>query len=83
MGGWNHRILATEYSNGLGHTELYFQIHEVYYDDQGLPYTHTINPIPVAAESMEELNWVLGEMQKATQKPILWAGEKFPQEYKS
>ena len=28
--GWNHRILAHEYKG-----EVYLQIHEVYYDEEG------------------------------------------------
>lgn len=71
---WNHRILAHEIKG-----EIYFQLHEVLYNDD-IPYTYTVNPITVGSESLKGIKWTLNKMKEAVKKPILWAGEKFPNE---
>lgn len=73
---WNHRLLASE-SNG----ELFFSIHEVYYDKNGSPEGYTKNPIYVGAENVDGVKWVLSKMMKCLQKPILWSGDRWPEEY--
>jgi len=73
---WNHRILAHE-NNG----EVYFQLHEVYYKNE-LPNGYTSNPITVGSETLKGIKCTLNKMQEAVKKPILWAGEKFPNECK-
>ena len=73
---WNHRILAHE-NNG----EVYFQLHEVYYKEE-IPDGYTANPITVGSETLKGIKWTLNKMQEAVKKPILWAGEKFPNECK-
>ena len=74
--GWNHRILAHECKG-----EVYLQIHEVYYDEEGKPNSYT-EPIPVGSETVKGITWTLNKMLECRAKPILWAGEKFPKEYK-
>ncbi len=76
--GWNHRILAHEHKG-----EIYLQIHEVHYDADGNPKNYSINPVPVASESIKGITWTLYKMLKCRKKPILWAGDKFPNEYKN
>jgi len=73
---WNYRILAKEYND-----EVYFQIHEVYYDSNEKPNGYTENPISVGAETVDGIKWVLSKMAEAYEKPILWCGDKFPNEY--
>ena len=73
---WNHRILAHE-NNG----EVYFQLHEVYYKNE-VTDGYTANPITVGSETLKGIKWTLNKMQEAVEKPILWAGEKFPNECK-
>jgi len=73
---WNHRILAHEESSG----EVYFQLHEVYYK-KDKPIVHTVDPITVGGENLESIKFILNKMQEAIEKPILYAGEKFPNEY--
>lgn len=75
--GWNHRILAHKYDD-----EILFQIHEVYYDDEGKPRGYTENGIPVMSESIKGITWTLNKMLACRKKPILWAGDNFPNEYK-
>lgn len=76
MGKWNHRIMVSEHEG-----EPYFQIHEVYYNEKGVPVSHTKEPIGVCGDSIEEILWVLEKMGECTKKPVLWLGDKFPQEY--
>jgi len=72
---WNHRILAHKDGEGM-----YFQIHEVYYDDDGKPDGYTANGASVGAESIKGINWILDKMKKCANKPILLADD-FPNEY--
>ncbi len=75
--GWNHRIMAHEH-NG----EIYLQIHEVYYNENGIPDSYTVSPVPVGAENLKGITWTLNKMLECRNKPILWAGPKFPKECK-
>lgn len=72
---WNYRILAHE-NNG----EVYLQVHEVYYTNN-IPDGYTSDPITVGSETLEGIEWTLNRMQEAVKKPVLWAGERFPNEY--
>jgi hypothetical protein len=72
---WNHRILAHKYGD-----EMYFQIHEVYYDKDGKPDGYTANGVSVGAESLDGIKWVLNKMKECVNKPILLADD-FPNEY--
>lgn len=75
---WNHRILAQKQPNG----DVYLQIHEVYYDENGLPNGYTKNPVSVGGEDLKAITWTLNKMLEAKKKPVLWDGELFPQEVK-
>ena len=74
---WNHRILAHKEKG-----EIFFQIHEVYYDTNGNPDGYTTNPVLIGSETVKGITWVLHKMLECRKKPILWAGEKFPNECK-
>ena len=73
---WNHRILAHQYND-----EIFFQIHEVYYDKNKKPESYTKNPIYVGGEDLKSITWTLNRMLESRKKPILWAGDKFPKEF--
>mgnify|MGYP001030655988 FL=1 len=75
--GWNHRILAHKDGD-----EMYFQIHEVYYDKDGKPDGYTANGVSVGAESLDGINWVLDKMKECLEKPIL-SVENFPETFKT
>ena len=75
--GWNHRILAHEQDK-----EIFFQIHEVYYNSIGKPNGYTEKPITIGGENIKSIKWTLNKMKKCIKEPILWAGKKFPKEYK-
>ena len=79
---FNHRVLAREYEI-RGGIEVCFAIHEVYYKN-GKPINYTENAVTVDAyddEGIEGLRATLDRMLKCLDNPILWAGDKFPQEY--
>jgi len=69
--GWNHRIM---YHNSE------FCIHEVYYDEHGVPDGVTENCIAPTGESFEDLILGFNLMKTALKKPIL-VYDNFPQEY--
>jgi hypothetical protein len=79
--GWNHRLIATEHINRDGYVEIYFQIHEVYYDNEGNPEGYTENGVSVGSDSIEGIEWTLNKMKECLDKPILCGDNKFPQEY--
>lgn len=74
--GWNHRVLAHKYRE-----EVYLQIHEVFYDENGIPNGYTAEPITIGAEDIKGIRWTLNKMKECLKKPILWAGDDFPKEY--
>lgn len=74
---WNYRVMACDYND-----EVYFQIHEVYYDENGNPDSYIENPVTVGGDNLSDIHWTLNRMKEATKKPILWTGEKFPNEVK-
>ncbi len=74
---WNYRILAFKQKG-----EIYFQMYEFYYDKNNKPNGYTDKPIRVSGDSLKSIKWVLKKMKKATKKPILWSGKKFPKKYK-
>jgi hypothetical protein len=76
MKKFNYRLLA--HKDG---EDDYFQIHEVYYDENGKPESYTKNGIPVGGNDIGELRWVLNEMENCLKEPIL-SVENFPNEYK-
>lgn len=73
---WNHRLLAKEYKG-----DVYYQIHEVYYDNKGNPNSYTANPITIGSDYIEGIKWQLEEITKCLEKPIL-SLNNFPKEYK-
>lgn len=81
MSTWNHRVLAFEHQNKSESEGVTFQICEVYYDKKGNPdgYTDQNN---VIAYSLEKFNWLFEKYKESLSKPVLYGGEKFPQEYK-
>ena len=73
---WNYRVLAHEHD-----IEIILEICEVYYNREGNPESYAENCTVMGVE-MREIESVLDMMSSAIEKPILWAGDRFPQEYK-
>lgn len=74
---WNYRVLALEHDK-----EIYFQIREVYYDKEGIPNSYSTSPSYIESENISGMEWTLNAYKEALSKPILYSGEKFPNEYK-
>jgi len=74
---WNYRVLADEYKG-----DIYLSIREVYYTN-GIPDGYTKGASAFGSESIGGLQDALTKQQEALVKPILWMGDKFPQEYKN
>ncbi len=75
MRTWNHRILAFDSPHGV-----YFEAQEVHYAD-GVPRAYSVDK-RIGGESIEDILWTCDMIKKACEKPILWGGDRFPQEYK-
>ena len=78
--GWNYRVLAHECSPEEG-IDVYMQLHEVYYKED-VPDSYTVNSVSIGSENIKGMNWQLNKMKLALKKPILWAGDRWPEEYK-
>lgn len=78
---WNHRILAKEQILPSGEKHYYFSIHEVHYED-AKPVAYSAIATDVGGESIRSITWLLTKMMKARKKPILWYGDRFPEEFK-
>lgn len=81
MSTWNHRVLSHKSKNPNCEGEVYFQIHEVYYNKEENPTSYTENGVSVGGEGYADLQWVLSEMQICLTKHVLDA-DNFPNEYK-
>lgn len=80
---WNYRVVAMPYMNqnkdGSIKEVIIFHILEVYYkDEKPTSYAEGNN---LSAETLADLQWGLNMMKQALDKPTLWGGDKFPQEY--
>jgi hypothetical protein len=71
---WNHRVLAFEHKGNV-----YFQIHEVYYNENGVPNSYAENAVSISVEEFDELEWTLDRMKECLKKDVLWGDERFPQ----
>lgn len=83
---WNYRLMAIErtdeVANKLNITEPYFEIRTCYYDEgKTIPHSYADRGHPIGGEYVEDILVDLEYQSIALGKPIIWAGEKFPQEY--
>ena len=73
---WNYRVMAHQYKD-----EIYLQIHEVHYK-YDVPTACGVEKATVGGETTKEIRWSLQRMEEANNKPVLFYGDKFPEEYK-
>ena len=73
---WNYRILAHE------DLDTYFQIHEVYYNEEGKPDAHAKCGAIIGTDILSEMKDEIDLISSCLSKPVLWAGNRFPEEYK-
>lgn len=68
MSYWNHRVIRKSHDD---FEELSYQIHEVYYEDDGSIMAWTESAMQPLGETPEELREDIRFFLKAFQKPIL------------
>lgn len=73
---WNYRLMAHTL-NG----DVFFDMHEVYYNKKGRPNSYTEKGVSAGGEDLEGIYETLELMKLALKKPIIHAGDKFPQIY--
>jgi hypothetical protein len=70
---WNYRVvhrrLAMDDIDPPWQDE--YAIHEVYYDEAGDVKGITEHPVPVIAEDVKGLGWVLDKMRRALNEPVV------------
>jgi len=71
MSGWNHRVMHHVYKSPTGIEEEFFEIHEVYYDDNDKVDGYTKNAIAPGGNTVEELRAELQRMLDCLNKPVL------------
>lgn len=72
---WNYRVIAFKDKQ----EKIYFQIHEVYYNEQNIPNGYTKEPAGICGETIEEIQWTLDKMKLSLEKPVLKSWD-FPNE---
>jgi hypothetical protein len=70
MSTWNHRVVKETYES-----EHNFEICEVFYDSDGLPYAY--GNATVASDKLEELSEQLSWLMDALSKPVLTYPDDF------
>lgn len=72
---WNYRVVRRKYPDG----EVLYQMHEVYYDNDGNPDGVSACPVDVTSDAgVDGIKWVLTSMQEAAEKPVLDYDADFP-----
>lgn len=66
--GWNHRVIKKVEKDD---TQVWYGIHEVYYDKDGNVDGYTMEPRRLLGENIDELRWTLEKMIEALEKPVL------------
>lgn len=61
---------------------LLFSIHTVYYDEKGTPLGYSKSPASPVQPTLKMLKGDMDMFKKAFDLPIIWRGEKFPEEFK-
>lgn len=83
MGHWNHRVVKKIYRgvDRLGNRweEIWYGIHEAYYDDQGLVFAITEEPVAIIGDNYKKLKETVEWVMNCVDKPIL-DYDKIPEE---
>lgn len=77
---WNYKIIA--HDDNISTDEVYFKIHEVYYNKEGKPDGYTADPITIGGEDLKSLHWTINKIKECLDKPIL-SKKNFPEIYKN
>lgn len=88
---WSYRVMVIEQPvvPGQSETELHFFINDVYYNEEGAPDScgkayeapdFRKGEVP-SGDSPSEIGQCIRLMLVALDKPVLWYGNRFPEEY--
>lgn len=68
---WNHRVIKRVHSHKYLHeAEVFYEIREVFYDDNGDISAIAETP-DVMSDSLDGLKWTLNKMLESCDKPII------------
>lgn len=74
-GWWNYRLIEKENrwkdKTGKEYFEKYFEIHEVYYREDGEIWAWSENPMSIYFEDYKEIGQLIKQIKNATKKPVL------------
>lgn len=68
---WNYRLVKATYNKGTENEEVYFEIREAYYNDDGSIWAMTEEKAGIFGESPEEAEKVLERMSLAFHKEVI------------
>ena len=77
---WNYRVIKKIHKDEK-YTEEYYEIHEVYYDEDGKMHAWSENPCSMFGTSLEELKSDGGYFMEALNKPTIEVKKKDNKEY--
>ena len=74
-GWWNYRVIEKEnrWTNKADkeYFEKYFEIHEVYYKEDGEIWAWSENPMSIYLENFKEVGQLMKQIKKAIKRPVL------------
>ena len=73
---WNYRVIAF-----VEIDEVVLQICRVQYDEDNEPVGYADPSITLSTAGMKGLRWILSKQRDALKLPILYGGERFPEEF--
>lgn len=62
MTRWNYRVLSIADS---------IAVHEVHYDEMGVPAAYAVEPVKAETDTLEGLKWMVEKFIEALAKPML------------
>ena len=69
---WNYRVVHRKYKGrNPEYDEDIYQIHEIYYDENGRAIAASVEAVPAYANDMEGLKWVLEKFSEAYKSEVL------------
>lgn len=84
--GWNYRLCAEDFRD-----DILFSLREVYYDDNGIPTSYSAQPMDsfylseneyLSGTPQQDFLEYIELIKQAAEKPILWIGDRWGEEYK-
>jgi len=74
---WDYRVMAVNDSD-----DICFELHKMYYDENGAEKMYNATPAtPPNNDSIPEVASYVSILKTASQRPVIWRGERFPEVY--